>query len=178
MKDQATRRGLRGRAGWRIRGAAIAVAALSTVGVGVVATPAHAYLTSFEWFDVRTHVQNKGWTTGVGSEGQGLRLEAISVTAQRSVNLCMRAHVATIGWQATKCTSASNPTIVVGTTGRSLAIEAVEVWIPGYTLAVDAHIQNIGDTHRYTNVKGGHVIAGTTGRGLRMETFVLQTRLN
>lgn len=85
----------------------------------------------------------------------------------------MRAHVANIGWQSAKCTNGNGTTVVVGTTGRSLAIEAVEVWIPTRGLTVDAHIKNIGDQRVTRTTKGAHVTVGTTGRGLQMEWFWL-----
>lgn len=164
----------RGLAGWRAVGAAIAVSVLTAAGLGVGAASSQAYSTSFDLFEIRTHIQNHGWITGPGTQGQSLRLEAISATQRQSSDrLCLRAHVANVGWQSAKCTSGKGTTITVGTTGRNLAIEAVEVWIPTRGLTVHAHIQNIGDQRVTRTTKGAHVTVGTTGRGLQMEWFYL-----
>ena len=122
-------------------------------------------------FTVWTHIQNMGWTDLSGSVSQSLRLEAIRVYQKGDRRFCARVHVATIGWQASQCTSTSNRQITLGTTGRNLAIEAVEVWTPGYNFKVSAHVQNIGWMERTTAYAGQHVTIGTTGRGLRMEAF-------
>jgi len=158
---------------WRVRGLVAATALSVLVGVGVVAAPAQAYSTND--FSVRTHIQNIGWSSLPGTRGQSLRVEAIQVTQLRSKVICLNAHVASIGWQTRQCTSGPGTTIAVGTTGRALAIEAVEVTRPGnsYGVGALAHIQSIGD--RYTGVSAGvgGFIAGTTGRGLRLEWFEL-----
>jgi uncharacterized protein YjdB len=164
------------RPNWRMRGAAVAVAVLSVLGVGAIAAPAQAYYSNSQRdFQVSTHVQNVGWTSTPGTRGQGLRIEAIKVTQLQSKVICLNAHVATIGWQSRQCTSGKGTSITVGTTGRSLAIEAVEVTRPGnsYGVGVLVHIQNIGD--RMTSVSKGIGVftVGTTGRGLRLEWFEL-----
>lgn len=122
-------------------------------------------------FKIWTHIQDYGWTTMAGSKGLGLRLEGIRIYQSGDKPMCLRVHVATIGWQAAKCTSTSNRQITVGTEGRSLAIEAVEAWTPGYNMGLTAHIQNIGDVTARSTKAGGHVTVGTTGRGLRMEAI-------
>ena len=65
--------------------------------------------------------------------------------------------------------------IVVGTTGRGLAIQAVDVSRPSnsYGVAVRAHIQNIGDQNISVSKGIGGFTVGTTGRGLQMELFSL-----
>ena len=161
---------------WRTRGAAIAVTALAVVGVGVVTTPAQAYYTNTQRdFQVLTHIQNIGWTSTPGTRGQGLRLEAIQVTQLQGKVICLNAHVASIGWQTRQCTSGKGTTITVGTTGRNLAIEAVEITRPGNTYAVGArvHIQNIGDKAISVSKGIGGFTVGTTGQGLRLEWFEL-----
>ncbi|MFJ2619617.1 hypothetical protein [Glutamicibacter sp. NPDC087344] len=155
-------------------GAACAVAALSFTGIGLSAVPSQAYSTSFDLFSVSTHIQGKGWITGPGTKSQGLRLEAIKVVQNKSDRICLRAHVSNVGWQGTKCTTGKGTSITVGTTGRSLAIEAVETWIPTRGLTVTAHIKNIGDQRVTRSTKGGHVTVGTTGRALQMEWFYIQ----
>jgi len=161
---------------WRTRAAAIAAAGLIALSVGAVAAPAQAYPTnSSKDFEVSTHVQNVGWTSAPGTRGQGLRIEAIKVTQQQSKVICLNAHVATIGWQQRQCTSGRGTSITIGTTGRGLAIEAVEVSRPGNTYAVSAlvHIQNIGDRSVGVSKGIGGFTVGTTGQGLRLEWFEL-----
>lgn len=163
---------------WRIRVTAIAVAVLTALSVAVVATPAQAYYTSSQRdFEVSTHVQNVGWTSAPGTRGQALRIEAIKVTQLQSKVICLNAHVAAIGWQQRQCTNGRGTSIAVGTTGRGLAIEAVEVTRPGNSYAVGAtvHIQNVGDQSVGVGAGVGGFTVGTSGRGLRLEWFELNT---
>ena len=162
---------------WRSRVAAIAVAILTALGLIVgVGAPAQAYNSGpGPDFQVSTHVQGIGWTSNPGTKGQGLRLEAVKVTQLQGKVICLKAHVSSIGWQNGQCTSGRGTSITIGTTGRGLAIEAIEVWRPGnsYAVAATAHIQDIGD-QRISVSKGiGGFTVGTTGRGLRMEWFEL-----
>lgn len=124
-------------------------------------------------FHVWTHVQNYGWTNLSGTVGEGLRLEAIRVYQVNNRQFCGRAHVATLGWQAVQCTSTADRQITLGTERRGLAIEAVELWTPGYNLKVQAHVQNIGWITKATSYAGQHITIGTTGQNLRMEAFLL-----
>jgi len=163
-------------ANWRTRAVAIAAAALATLSVVAMASPAQAYYSnSLRDFEVTTHVQNVGWTTAPGTRGQGLRIEAIKVTQLQSKVICLNAHVATIGWQQRQCTTGKGTSITVGTTGRGLAIESVEVTRPGnsYGVAALVHIQNIGDRNVSVSKGIGGFTAGTTGQGLRLEWFEL-----
>ncbi|MFK4730933.1 hypothetical protein ROT00_14705 [Agromyces mediolanus] len=163
--------------GWKRRAAvaALAVGALTGALVPAAAEPASAYYTSdAKDFEVLTHIQDRGWTQASGTRNQGLRLEAIQVRQLNDKRLCLRAHVANIGWQQQQCTSGRGSVITVGTTGRALAIEAVEVTrIGSYRLWAYAHIQNIGDQRAGVDVGSDRFTVGTTGRGLRMEGFLL-----
>jgi uncharacterized protein YjdB len=159
------------RSGRRRLASAVAVLTLS-VGALIGSAPASMAYDAGE-FHVYTHVQNVGWTSNSGTVGQGLRLEAIRVYQVNYRQFCGRAHVATLGWQAVQCTSTSNRQITLGTEGRGLAIEAVELWTPGYNFGVVAHVQNIGWIQKATSYAGQHVTIGTTGQGLRMEAFAI-----
>ena len=137
------------------------------------------------WYDVsyRVHVQNDGWqgwkTNGqmAGTSGRSLRLEALELKLVRKESapaakasdggpgLVYRAHVQNDGWQAQV---ASGQT--AGTSGRSLRVEALKVWLTGdiskyYDVVYRAHVQNVG--WQPWVVDGG--LAGTTGRSLRVE---------
>ena len=91
--------------------------------------------------------------------------------------ICLKAHVSSIGWQGGQCTSGRGTSITIGTTGRGLALEAIEVWRPGNTYSVGAwvHIQSIGDDGVSVSKGIGGFTVGTTGRGLRLERFELAT---
>ncbi len=141
-----------------------------------------------EEYDVyyRVHIQDQGWLGWAkngevaGSVGQGLRVEAIEVrllikgsilpgqTAGHQytppAQISTQAHVANIGWQGFT-------TGVAGTTGRSLAIEALNFSVannPGGSVQCAAHVANIG-WQGYTSGT-----AGTTGRGLQMEAVKIK----
>ncbi|WP_425956319.1 hypothetical protein [Xylanimonas sp. McL0601] len=142
-------------------------------------------------FDIwyRVYVQNVGWLgwakngADAGTEGMGLRTESVEVrlvakgqagpTPQTmpsaSIGLTVTPHVATLGWLAPVGQGQT-----AGTTGRSLALEALRVrtsslpWAGG--IQCRAHVQNIG----WTGWVAPGATCGTTGRGLRMEAFSLQ----
>lgn len=120
-----------------------------------------------------THVQNIGWQEYVydgamaGTEGQSLRLEAMSINVNSNLDLGIRykTHVQNIGWQDWSYNGA-----VSGTSGRSLRLEAMKIELTGsaasdYDIYYRVHVQNIG----WMNwVKNGET-AGTEGRSLRLE---------
>jgi len=126
-------------------------------------------------FSVRTHVQNLGWIDGGGTIGRGLRVEAMTLTqTQASATICVQAHVQTIGWQAARCTSGRGTAITVGTTGRALRMEALQIWSPQVSIGAQAHVQNIGwQATKTSSGPGAKITVGTTGKGLRMEAIRL-----
>lgn len=83
-----------------------------------------------------------------------------------------QAHVENIGWMAEKSSGTSR--IVVGTTGQSLRVEAIRLWLDGSwgQLEGRAHVQNDGwqPWDALSNTKA----IGTTGRGLRVEALRLR----
>lgn len=80
-----------------------------------------------------------------------------------------QAHVSNLGWTP----SASNGG-TAGTTGRSLAMEALRMSVAGDRLSGDilwrGHVQNVGWQPWTTSASP----IGTTGRGLRLEAFELR----
>ncbi|MFT4258240.1 CAP domain-containing protein [Microbacterium sp.] len=126
-------------------------------------------------FTVRTHVQTLGWIDGGGTTGRGLRVEAMMVTqTQSSTTICARAHVQNIGWQAAQCTSGVGTSITVGTTGRALRMEALQLWSPQIAVRAQAHVQNIGwQAVQTASGAGAKIIVGTTGKALRVEALRL-----
>lgn len=148
---------------------ALSVAALALSALVGVSSPAAA--TDVGTFRLWTHVQNYGWTDNAGTVSLGLRLEAVRIFQKTGNRFCGRAHVATIGWQPWQCTSSANRQITLGTEGRSLGIEAIEVYTPGYNFGLSGHVQNIGDVSSRSSCAGCKATIGTTGRGLRLESF-------
>ncbi|MDR0847351.1 MAG: hypothetical protein LBN08_07585 [Lactobacillales bacterium] len=146
----------------------------------------------------RTHIQSKGWMAwtkngeDAGSAGYGLRAESIQVVlvekggaapsnagAQAHANLTIKensvsgmAHIQNKG--DTRVTgdiwNAKNP-LTFGTTGQALRVENIEIEedaLRASAISVAAHVQSIGDTPFAAG------FAGTSGRGLRMESVKLK----
>ncbi|UCM88632.1 hypothetical protein [Streptomyces marincola] len=123
------------------------------------------------------HVEGLGWYTGftcgggvAGTTGQGLRMEALRLTATDVGELCARGHVASRGWQAWQCADTPGETVEIGTTGLALGLEAVEISVGTGTVGARAHVAGIGwqNTLRAPTVR-----VGTTGRGLSMEAITI-----
>jgi uncharacterized protein YjdB len=87
------------------------------------------------------HVQNIGWLPGTcwgdgqsgvaGAAGSGLRMEALQLSTLATVEICGDAQVQDIGWQGQRCnTNPQDTSIILGTTGQSLRMEAVQIWAP------------------------------------------------
>lgn len=144
-----------------------------------------------EAYDVyyQVHVQNYGWLdwasngADAGSTGLGFRLEALRIklvekggpapgsTARPSVKkatVSSSAHVQNVGWQ-----SWNDAGSVVGTTGRGLAIEALQMKlasdVPG-GISYRLHVQDIG----WQDWSADGATAGTTGRSLRAEAVSIK----
>jgi uncharacterized protein YjdB len=131
-------------------------------------------------------VQNIGWQPftcdwGVaGTTGQSLRMEALEIHMytpnNQYLHVCARAHVQNIGWQPMQCTDygpqQQNDTLVVGTWGQSLRMEALNVTVTGGVgIGMRGHVQNIGWQQE---VYGNNVTIGTTGQSLRLEAVQMQ----
>jgi hypothetical protein len=115
-------------------------------------------------FRVQTHVQDYGWINAFGTTGEGRRLEAIKVTQIGNPGLCLQVNVATLGWMEQQCTSGAGSTITVGTTGRSLAIQAVAATFNGcgrgefFTAA--AHLATLGWQTPVSSYCPGPIVVG------------------
>jgi|tagenome__1003787_1003787.scaffolds.fasta_scaffold20901980_1 uncharacterized protein YjdB len=121
----------------------------------------------------RAHVQNEGWQDWTcdgdiaGTMGQGLRLEALQLEEQGAGSICAAAHVQDIGWMNTRCAGDSG-IVTVGTTGRSLRMEALSLNVGAGEICANAHLQNIG----WQGVTcGSAVTVGTTGQSRRIEAL-------
>lgn len=116
------------------------------------------------------HIQNIGWQEQkyngqlAGTEGQGLRIEAVKIYADIPVQY--RVHIENKGWSEWVPNGAQ-----AGTTGESLRIEALEIISSKNPIKATAHIENIGWA---TAVTGTQVRIGTEGRALRLEALTLE----
>ena len=149
----------------------------------------------------RAHVQNIGWqnydgkqwlaadeTSEAGTHGKSLRMEAIEIAVPQGYVLSGYAHVQNIGninveklravtLKDENGNDAAYDVYSLGTTGKSLRVEAVQIEITkdggtsDFDLSYETHVQNIG---WMGFVKSGE-LAGTQGQSLRMEAMHLVT---
>lgn len=140
---------------WFIAAALIVLATLTLVGApSAAASPV-------VWYSA--HVQDAGWLDPVydgevaGTTGQARRLEALQFT---DPSIIAQGHVQDIGWMPESSTR-------VGTTGKSLRLEAVRLSArtEGWKVTCQAHVQSIG----WMPTVGDGQTCGTTGRALRLE---------
>ncbi|WKY44073.1 GLUG motif-containing protein [Eubacteriaceae bacterium ES2] len=125
--------------------------------------------------DYRTHIQNIGWEdefvengTMSGTQGQGLRLEAIEIQMNSDYDLGVsyRTHVENIGWEENYVSDGQES----GTDGQGLRLEAIELSLTGadadyFDIYYQVHVQNLGWLDWASN---GHP-AGSAGFGYRLE---------
>lgn len=116
------------------------------------------------------HVEGIGWDgafvrdgQAIGTEGQGLRLEAIHFIPPKDVELKVSAHLADKGWVDYDIPVTGG---VVGTEGESRAIEAIKV-TANVPVRYRAHVSYIG----WQEWKSNGEVAGAEGQ--RIEAFQL-----
>ncbi|MBQ3334042.1 MAG: hypothetical protein IJG85_00345 [Eubacteriaceae bacterium] len=101
----------------------------------------------------------------------------------------LRAHVENLGWDKTMTELEPGTEKTVGTEGRALRVEAIDIAVPaGYSVEGFAHIQNLDDTKCVVlkgneadypaGVPAGYTVYrfGSTGRGLRMEAMQINLK--
>ena len=116
------------------------------------------------------HVQNIGWQgwkadgATAGTEGQGLRLEAIKIDAPCEIRA--KAHIQNIGW---KDFGVINKNTVIGTEGQGLRLECL--CLKG-NFKYRVHIQNAGWS-TWTDADGIATL-GSVGQGLRIEAIEIK----
>lgn len=137
----------------------------------------------------RTHIQDDGWTSWSsngsqsGSTGRKLRMEAIEIKLTGRIALLYdvyyRVHATYAGWLGW----AKNGTMA-GSTKCGMQIEAIEIKLSPKTrplrtsqssvskpdIKVKAHVQDLG----WLAPVGDGEVAGTTGKGYRMEGVQIQ----
>ena len=127
----------------------------------------------------RVHQQAYGWGSTVTDGAQagiisGYRLEALQLSitgGQYTGGVTYRAHVSGVGWQSYVSNGAT-----AGTTGQSLRMEAVQIYLTGelanhYNIEYRMYVKGIGWQGWVRN----NAVAGTTGQALQTEA--LQIRL-
>ncbi|MFJ5546136.1 hypothetical protein [Streptomyces sp. NPDC093225] len=124
----------------------------------------------------QAHLRDVGWQAvtgadgaGVGTVGQSRPVEALRLSATGTGGLWVRAHVQNVGWQPW-VRIPDGGTAEVGTTGRALRLEALEVRTDRGTLTGRAHVQGLGWQPR---TRGQEIHLGTTGRSLAVEALAL-----
>lgn len=118
----------------------------------------------------QVHIQNIGWQECMengqvaGTEGQGLRIEAIKIFAD--IPIQYRVHIQDKGWSnyvPNGCLS--------GTVGEGKRIEAIEIISSRNTIKAQAHVENIG---WQKEVQATHIKIGTEAKSLRLEALKLE----
>ncbi|MGP3690688.1 discoidin domain-containing protein [Streptomyces sp. IBSNAI002] len=124
----------------------------------------------------QAHVADIGWQgftgangTTAGTTGLGESLEALRIRARGAGDLWVRAHVQNIGWQPWQHV-ADGQQAEVGTVGRHLRLEALEIRVGSGNVAGRGHVQGLGWT---PPAAGPTITLGTTGRSLRLEALSL-----
>ncbi|HRA45303.1 MAG TPA: CotH kinase family protein, partial [Phycicoccus sp.] len=126
------------------------------------------------------HAQSFGWLPKVnngqigGTVNAAKWLEAVNFTvsgASVSGGIQANGHVASIGWQGWNSST-------FGTTGRGLALEAVQLRLTGdlaakYDVSYRAHVRNVGWQPWVTN----GATAGTTGQAKPIEAVMIRLLL-
>ncbi|MDY0208313.1 MAG: hypothetical protein RBR82_17060, partial [Pseudomonas sp.] len=127
----------------------------------------------------QTHIQNEGWAQGwvsdgemSGSEGKGLRLEALEVKIDGTnlpagLGITYRTHIENEGWAQGWVVDGA----LSGSQGKGLRLEGVEIKLTGeaaanYSVIYRTHIENEGWAQGW--VADG-AMSGSEGKGLRLE---------
>lgn len=129
-----------------------------------------SYLISKLNIRYETHVQNIGWQEQkenfelAGTEGKGLRIEAINIHAD--IPIQYRVHMQDKGWGEWVPNDC-----IAGTIGESRRIEAIEIISSKNPIKATAHIENIGNVEYDVST---HIKIGTEGQALRLEALRLE----
>lgn len=128
----------------------------------------------------RTHIENEGWAQGwmtdgamSGSEGKGLRLEAIEIEITgdlpADLKIQYQTHIQNQGWSQGWVADGA----LSGSEGQGLRLEAIEIKLSGasasdYSVKYRTQIQNEGWAQGW--VADG-ALSGSEGKGLRLEAI-------
>ncbi|MFJ7912035.1 hypothetical protein [Kitasatospora sp. NPDC096204] len=122
---------------------------------------------SSRYLCVQAHVAGIGWQADKPCPRAvvGRAIEALRFISFGMSGLCARAHVATVGWQLWVCVR-DNVTLEVGTTGQSLAIEAVEVQTQSGLVVLNMTADDI---------KAGRIVLKVGFAAVRRAEFIVLT---
>lgn len=127
------------------------------------------------------YVEDRGWLPYVcdgqyaGTIGEGRRIEEIALETFNVGGICADAHIENIGWQGWKC-GADQTTFAVGTTGKSLRLEAIDL-LPGRAMLSNGYVwaRSYLQDYGWGGWQWGPVVmSGTTGQGRRMEAIRIE----
>lgn len=135
-------------------------------------------------FRYKSHVQDVGWTAdsiaprATGTVGLSKRMEAVELWGEELRYAEVRVHVQNIGWMPWTRPAYDrddpedfDPFIQVGTTGKSLRLEALQFRTSnGLVIECQAHVQNVGWQPWQPHT------CGTTGQSLRVEAVRLRIK--
>jgi uncharacterized protein YjdB len=176
--------------GWQKAVRDQAVAGTSGQGLRMEALKIHLLNNTYGGgLQYRAHVENIGWQETkadgqeAGTDGKALRIEALQISLTGEIanhfNIYYRVHAQKVGWMGWAMNGQS-----AGTQGYSLRLEAIQICLvskgqpaPGSTegafrhqmIQASAHVQKIGWMAKVNE----DTVAGTTGRGYRLEAFRL-----
>jgi uncharacterized protein YjdB len=126
-----------------------------------------------------THVENDGWQNPVsegqlsGTEGQGLRLEAITIESGiEGIDINYETHIENIGWESDAGSGIKSNGQLSGTEGQGLRLEAIKINLSGdnadqYDVYYQVHAQNFGWLGWAKNGEA----SGTSAFGYRLEAI-------
>ena len=140
------------------------------------------------WY--RAHCEDLGWCTPVrdgqtaGTVGYARRLEAFKITPPEGWELCVKVHIANVGWKAypgikkgdSSGTGSSTNDPIIGTVGESKRIEAVIIEVTKRPaddrrmLWFRVHQENVG--WKAWTPEG--FASGTDGMGIRLEAIQMK----
>lgn len=121
----------------------------------------------------QAQVENVGWQGWVqdgqiaGTEGKGLRLEALAIDYEGTGNIAVEGHVQNVGWQAIR-----HDGEIVGTVGEALRLEAIKISLDdkNYSVQYQVHVQDIG----WMPWVCDGAVAGTVGQSKRIEAIKIR----
>lgn len=141
-------------------------------------------------FAYRAHVADYGWLDAVrdgqtaGTTGKSKQLEAIKIAPPEGLELSVKFHIQDKGWQtwsdikkgasSGEGSSANDP--IIGTTGKSLRAEALEVNVTSNTTGKNLKYRVHVADHGWTDWVNHEYTAGTVGISKAIEAvqFVLE----
>ncbi|MFD9890863.1 hypothetical protein ACFWY9_16070 [Amycolatopsis sp. NPDC059027] len=132
---------------------------------------------------LKAYMQKRGWqgeqcapagrAATVGGAGQGLRMEALTMSVGGS-GFCAAGYVQDSGWQPWACAAAGGH-LTVGTAGKNKRLEAVSYRVQTGVLCGNSYVQNVGwNKNWYCGADGKTNAIGTTGQNKHMEAVSFQ----